>query len=250
MFQTKTATSLDADLGLSQKGLIAIYGFLTIALLVPIWIGTYFPSQNGPEYFLFVHMVKEFNNSDYNYSEYYEFLALVVPNLLFHILVYLLAYIFPIAIATKLILSFCVILLPVSVFYLVCTIDTRKILLGFAVFPYAYNHFIPKGYNSFYLSLPLFFFFFGYLIKHIDRLNLKKLVALTILIFFIYLSHMFSFLFAFFIVAIYLVCRGCSVKRLLSVLTIFVPSLLFFYPLCLFHHKPIAQLGWCCGKKV
>ena len=207
---------------------MVLYLFLTIALLVPIWIGEYFPSQNGPEYSLFVHMAKEYDNPEFNYSDYYEFIVLAIPNLLFHIVDYLLSHILPLTTSTKVVLSLCVILLPASVFYFLNIVDPEKLWLGFAIFPYAYNHFIPKGYSSFYLSISLFFFFLGYLIKHIERLNYKKLIWLSFLIFLTYLSHMFSFLFAIAIVIIYFLSKSLSFGLLCKVLTVFIPSSILF----------------------
>jgi hypothetical protein len=201
---------------------------LAIASVVPIWIGKYFPSQNGPEYLLAVQMIKEYFSPDFNYSDYYELTLLIVPNILFHFIVYLLSFVFPLLVASKIALSLSIILLPLSVFYLIRAVDSRKMILGFASFTCVYNYFIPKAYSSFYLSISIFFFLLGYLVKHYERLSLKTLVWLSVLGFLVYIAHMFSFLLAVFVVTVYILIRDQTYKRLLKVLATFIPSFIFF----------------------
>ena len=71
MTQVAEATYGTDYVGFSNRFLVLLFGVLTIASLVPIWIDKYFPSQNGPEYLLAVQMVKEYFNSAFNYSDYY-----------------------------------------------------------------------------------------------------------------------------------------------------------------------------------
>ena len=222
------AVSPELDSGLSRKFLIGTFGFLTIASLVPIWIGEYFPSQNGPEYLLAVQMMKEYFNPIFNYSDYYELIFVLTPNLLFHVVVYLLYSVFPILISSKIALSLNVILLPLGIFYLIKTIHPKKVIFGFGGFPFIYNYFIPKGYNSFYFSIVIFCFFFGYLVKHSDRLHTKNLVWLAILVFLVYMSHVFSFVLAIFIATVYILLRYQSYRAVLKVLAVFIPSCIFF----------------------
>lgn len=207
-----------------------------LASLIPIWVDKYFPSQNGPEYLLIVQMMKEFFNPVFNYSDYYKLDYIVIPNLLFHFLVYLLYQVFPLLISYKIALSLNVILLPLSVFYFIKSVDSRKIIFGFASFVYVYNYFLTKGYDSYYFSIPVFFFCFGYFIKHSKDMRWENYIWLSIGLLILFLSHIFSYALSIFIIPVYVLLHDQNCRKLSKVITAFIPSfiLLGYYAFFVF----------------
>lgn len=200
--------------------------FLMLINLIPIWICKYFPSQNGPEYLLAIHMVREFFNPSFNYSDFYELEFLIVPNLLYHVIIYLLSFIVPLLIADKIAISLNIILFPLSVFYFISSVDSKKVIIGLVSFTFIYNYFLLKGYSSFYFSITVFFFFFGYLIRHFENNSIKNLIWLSILGIILYLSHVFSFVLAILAITIYTLVHQQGDKKWIKLSIIFMPALI------------------------
>ncbi|MDI6780758.1 MAG: hypothetical protein QME49_01400 [bacterium] len=222
-----------------------IFSFLAVILiiisLIPIWSCTYFPSRHGPGYLLMVEMVKQYFNPAYNYSTYYEIKPYLVPNLLFNITTCLFHLVFPILTAYKLALSVNVILWPLSVFYLIKVINPRKIVLGFVSFLYVYNFFFCFGHNHFCLSVPMFFFIFGYWLKYKDNLTLKNISLLNIFTSLLYLCHLFSFVLLVFVMAVYDVIKDRSIKGILSPIRLFIPGFILLVHYIILN---ITQSSW------
>ncbi|MDI6780754.1 MAG: hypothetical protein QME49_01380 [bacterium] len=217
------------EIVLNRNWFIILIGFLMLASLIPIWICECFPSQNGPGYILVVQMLKEYFNPVFNYSTYYDLNFSLIPNLSFNIIVYLLSFVFPILLSYKIAVSTTVILLPLSVFYFIKIVDPKKIIFGFVSFMYPFNYFQLKGYDCFCFSIPIFFFLFGYLIKHGKQLNAKNITLLSILFLVLYLSHAFSFLLGIFVTLLYMfIYYKRDFKRLLRLMVTFIPALIFF----------------------
>jgi hypothetical protein len=198
------------------------------ASLVPIWSNEYFPTQNGPEYLLVVQMFKEYFNPAFNYSDYYDLNIRLIPNLSFNIIVYLLSFVFPLLVAYKISVSITIILLPLSVFYFIKSVDPKKLIFGFISFMYPYNFFQLKGYDCFCFSIPIFFFLFGYIIRHSNQLNIKNIILLSTLCFIVYLSHMFTFLLTIFVILTYIVIHNKNIKDIVKIIITFIPSCIFF----------------------
>jgi len=93
----------------TKKSYIILAILLIINSLVPIWICKYFPAQNTPGFLLIVQMFKEYDNPAFNYANYYDLKLTLIPHLLFHIIVYLFSFVFPIIMAGKIALSISVI---------------------------------------------------------------------------------------------------------------------------------------------
>lgn len=216
------------DSHVKKNWLVGCALFLMFLSVIPIWLTKYFPTQNAPEYLLLVHMIKEFYNPTYNYYDYYELIPIIVPNILFHFLIYLLYFFFSILTCHKIALSLMILLFPLSVFYFICAVDPRRIVFGFVSFIYTYNYFIFKGYENFYVSLSLFFIFLGYLIKHKNSLSKRNYTILYLLAFLLYLSHIYTFLLAIFIITVYSLIHYKSSGKFFSILAVFIPGFLFF----------------------
>ncbi|MCZ6593924.1 MAG: hypothetical protein O6943_03300 [Bacteroidetes bacterium] len=120
------------------------------------------------------------------------------------------------------------ILLPLSVFYFIKSVDARKIIFGFASFVYVFNYFLAKGYDSYYFSIPVFFFCFGYFVKNYERLRLKNYIGLSIGLLILYLSHVFSYALSIFIIPVYVLLHDQNYRKLSKVMTAFIPSFILF----------------------
>ena len=167
---------------------------LMVLHLLPVWGFKYFPTQDGASHIYNSYVVKEYHNHEnYRLREVYELNATVFPNWTSHALLLLLLYIFPPLVCEKIVLTLCIGLLPLSLFYFLNGIQKRNMVFGLLGFLYAYNYLLHMGFYNFVLSMSLFFFTLGYWWRVKDQLRLANIVVIYVLLLVTYLTHYHSY---------------------------------------------------------
>ena len=178
---------------LSSIGYVTVIVLMVIHLL-PVWGFKYFPTQDGASHIYNAYVVKEYHNHEnYRLREVYDLNATVFPNWTSHALLLLLLYIFPPLVCEKIVLTLCIGLLPLSLFYFLNGIAKRNMVFGLLGFMYAYNYLLHMGFYNFVLSMSLFFFTLGYWWRVKDKLGLTNVVVIYILLLVTYLTHYHSY---------------------------------------------------------
>ncbi len=174
-----------------------VFVVLLILHLLPIWIFSYFPSQDGPSHVYNALVLKEYGqHENYKIRDAWKLNITIFPNWLSHIVLAALLYIFPPVMSEKVFLTIAVGLIPISFFYFLNAVNKdhkEKYLYGWLGFPFAYNYLLYMGFYNYTLSISFFFFSFGYWWKHKDTLQIKHLCIFYILLLLTYLSHIASF---------------------------------------------------------
>ena len=179
--------------GIASVGKIIIISLLVIHLL-PVWVFTYFPTQDGASHIYNAYVLKEYHNHEnYRLREVYELNLTLFPNWTSHAFLALLMYIFPPIMCEKILISICIGLLPLSLFYFLNSVQKGKTLFGLVGFIFAYNYLLHMGFYNFVLSMSLFFFTLGYWWKHRDELTLTNIGVLYVLLIATYLTHYQSY---------------------------------------------------------
>ena len=173
--------------------------YIIVALLVihllPLWVFKYFPNQDGPSHIYNAYVLKDYHkHENYRLREYFKLNLTLFPNWTAHALMTLLMYVFPPLVCEKILLSLCVALLPLSLFYFLDAVNKGKTLFGLLGFIYAYNYLLHMGFYSFALSMPMFFFTLGYWWKHRYKMSLSNIGVLYILLLATYFCHYQSYL--------------------------------------------------------
>jgi hypothetical protein len=169
---------------------------LILIYLIPIWVITYFPSQDGPSHLYNAQILKEYNNSDYKFNEFYDLNLKIFPNWFSHAFLAGLMYVFPPLIAEKLLISIYIILFPLSLFYLINAVNKGNTSFGILGFLFIYNYLFHMGFYNFVLSIPLFFFVLGYWWKNKDSLRYRNIIILNLLICVVFFCHLVSYVLA------------------------------------------------------
>ncbi len=163
--------------------------------LLPVWMVTYFPSQDGPSHIYNAQVFKIYHHHhNFRIRDVYQLNWSPFPNWSGHLLMALLMYVFPPLICEKIILSLCVLGLPLSMLYFLHSIDKRKILFALVGLVYSYHYLLMMGFYNFSLSIPIFFSTLGYWWKHFSKLTFKRLLIFYTLLTLTYFSHFQSFL--------------------------------------------------------
>ena len=179
--------------GIASVGRNVIIALLVIHLL-PVWIFTYFPTQDGASHIYNSYVLKEYHkHENYRLREVYEVRLTLFPNWTSHAFLALLMYVFPPIICEKILISICIGLLPLSLFYFLNRVQKGNAIFGLVGFIFAYNYLLHMGFYNFVLSMSLFFFTLGYWWKHKDKLTLKNIGVMYVLLIATYLTHYQSY---------------------------------------------------------
>ncbi len=171
-----------------------LFILLLLLHLAPLWVFTYFPSQDGPSHIYNAHTLKEHHkHENYTLRDVFKLNLTIFPNWLSHLTMALLLYIFPPIISEKILLTLAVGLVPISFFYFLDAVHKRGFVFGWLGFIFSYNYLLFMGFYSFALSISFFFFSFGYWWKHREELRVVHLIVLYILLLMTYLSHIVSY---------------------------------------------------------
>ena len=174
---------------------------LLVAHLLPLWAFKYFPSQDGASHLYNAYLLKEYNNpAMYKVRECFELNLTLFPNWFSHAFMAGLMFLVPPLIAEKILLSLCIALAPISLFYFLRAIaggnaktpfGSGNQALGLLGFLFAYNYLLHMGFYNFAISVPLFFFILGYWWRHQESMspaNIGVFYALMILLYFCHIS--------------------------------------------------------------
>jgi hypothetical protein len=170
-----------------------LFVLLLAVYLIPIWSFRYFPSSDGPAHVANAHIIREYNNPDHAlFRKYLTFNTTPEPNWSGHLIMAGLMYVVPPLIAEKLLVSLCIVLLPVSIRFVLGVIRPGARFLAFLAFPFTYSSMLHNGFYNFCLSLPLFLFAWGWWMRHRDALTFRKVLTLGMLCLAVFFCHLIS----------------------------------------------------------
>ena len=193
MFNRNIKMTKHESAGIASVGRHVIIALLVIHFL-PVWIFTYFPTQDGASHIYNSYVLKEYHkHENYRLREVYELRLTLFPNWTSHAFLALLMYVFPPIICEKILISICIGLLPLSLFYFLNSVQKGNAIFGLVGFIFAYNYLLHMGFYNFVLSMSLFFFTLGYWWKRRNELTIANIGMLYALLIATYLTHYQSY---------------------------------------------------------
>ncbi len=179
-------------------GVLVLAGVIA-AQLLPIWLLTRFPSQDGPVHLALVHVMREYASPDAQaLRDYFTLNREAVPNwFVYWVLADVLRFVSE-PVAEKILLSAYVILLPLSCRYALGGVarahpqaqDNR--FLAVLALPFTFNFLLGMGFYNFSLSLVAFFVALGWWLRYLkdsDRFKLLPTAILAALFVWVYFCH-------------------------------------------------------------
>ena len=173
---------------------ILIFALLILHIL-PIWLFTYFPSQDGPAHIYNAYVLKSFHDFEEGklMRQYYQLNLTLFPNWFTHAFLALCMYVVSPLFAEKILLSLIVTSLPLSLFYFLNAVQKGKDMYGFLGFLFSYHYLLHMGFYSFSMSVSLFFWTLGYFMKHKSEMSFRKIGILNMLCIATYFCHILSY---------------------------------------------------------
>lgn len=166
---------------------------LTLSSIAPIWVGPYFPSQNGPWFLLTTHMLTHYWDSTYNYSNYYVIPWHPIPHMLHEIIMSMASLCLPLLLAEKVALTINALLLPSSIYYFLRVSNQNNTWPGYLAFTMILSYPFFRGYHDYTLSVSLYFLTLAYWSSHHNKTSSIKIPLLWLLSVFVYLAHLKTF---------------------------------------------------------
>lgn len=166
---------------------------LTLIHVIPIWLITYYPSQDGPCHIFNSFMLKEYSNPQYPlFREFYEINKRLLPNWFSHLTLAGLMYIFSPLVAEKVLLTAYVLLFSAAIYYFLESVERGRNFLGLFGFFFIYNYLLHMGFYNFAYSVPLYLISVGYWWRNRDHFGLKQIAILDLILILNYFCHLVS----------------------------------------------------------
>jgi hypothetical protein len=169
-----------------------IFYFSIALIFIPLWSAVHFPSQDGPLHLYNAILLRDYARPDRpNFREFFRPNG-IVPNWVCpHVLPILLRWFEP-ATAEKVLLSFYIVLFPISVRYCLASVRKHAAPLAIAALPWVPNQFLHMGFEDFCFSLAAFFITLGYYLGRRHRFGYLNAIVLAGLLLATYLTHLLS----------------------------------------------------------
>lgn len=207
-------------------GLLAVFAFLSIACVIPIWTCEYFPSQNGPSLLYIVFMQGKLNSPQYGYSEHFDFHPFPTPYLLQTTALNALFLVFSPVLADKVWITCVVLLRPLSVFYFLRGLGRNPAIYALAALPLLYDFSLMRGYFNYHAGVSIAFLLFGYYVRRRKSWTAGSTVIFNLLVLLQYFTHPVALAVTGVLLAAYEFASTRSPARILAVVVRgYIPSL-------------------------
>jgi len=216
-----------------KLGFGLLFALLSAISLIPLWSVRIPPMQDLWQHLALVDVIHAYDDPGSVYADYFLLPTAPKPNLVYYYLTHLLAYLAPLEVANKLVLSLYVVAFPASFLYLLASFGRSRRLALFA-FPLVYNSMFGYGFVSFILALPILFLTLGTYRRFVaprgPGLNLALGAAAGVLLALVYFTHLHVFLLAALLCFLLLVMHRDGFWGTLLRAAPFAPALVFFVP--------------------
>jgi hypothetical protein len=171
----------------------ALFLFLLLATIAPVWCFRYFPSQDGPAHLENATILREYSWPDREiFRTYYTIDTNPNPNWAGHLILVGLMAVMPPLVAEKVLLTGYLILVPVCMRYALNAVRPGGGALALLAFPLTPNLFFHMGFYNFCYSLALFFLVVGYWLRHREHFGWRETTILSALGLVLYFCHLAS----------------------------------------------------------
>jgi hypothetical protein len=180
-----------------------IVGTMLVICLLPIWLFTYVPTQDGPSHLHIANVLLKYDDPDLSVlSKFYEINWNFQPNLLVYVVLQPLLAVFPPLIAEKVLLTGFVIGLPLAAAYAARLPHGDGIIAALLGIQILYGYTFHMGFYNYSFGLVFCLLGVGYWRRIVDDLQVRSFAVLGTGILFAYFTHIFSALNLLFIIGL------------------------------------------------
>jgi len=172
--------------------------------LIPVWAFTFIPTQDGISHIYNSYILKQWSEPESsNFHQVYELNLTLFPNWANYAFFYLALHFLPPLLAEKIFVSACVLLFPLSFYYLLSAIEKERQVYAWLGFLYSYNYLLHMGFYNFTLAVPLSLIGIGYWWRNRTHFGLFQSAMLNVLLILTYFSHFAPFVLLLFTISFF-----------------------------------------------
>jgi len=238
---------------LTRRTELVAYAVTTGLALIPIWLPSVFPSQDGGAHIYNAHILASLATADdaAHYGDIYTLNFTALANWADHLLLAVLTALFSPAIAEKLLVSGYVIAFAGAARYAAASIRPGQAWIAHLALPLIYTFSVQMGFYNFILCFPLYFLLIGFYWRHRDGHRTRALAGLLLAL---YVLHPLAWLFGVLSLTVIVIANARDVhahghtsarttaRRLLNVWLAAAPGVVLL--LVLIGNEPVETAEW------
>ncbi len=207
-------TERAADDGL-KKGEKICLALCTALCLIPIWLFTYFPTQDGPAHIENAVILTQYHTAGGAFwHQYYLINSFTAPNWLDHLALAALSTVLSPLIAEKFFLTGYIVGLVLAFAYALTCFNRSALFATALIFPFLFNHLFHMGFYSYSCSFIPYLVLLGYFYRHRSDLHRGHMAVFFLLAVLVYLFHPIAFVMAFLFV--FTLCAIDTIRTLMQ----------------------------------
>ena len=181
------------------------FALLALGSALPLFLVRYPPLQDLPQHLAAIRVLHSYNDPGFGFEQYFELDLLRTQYLTYYLTARLLAYLFEVALANKLLLGAVLVGTPWTVRYLLGALG-RDRRLAFLAFPLIYNAHLVLGFFNFVAAIPLAFLGLALAVQQRNRPGVGREALLSLLALLTFFTHVVPF--AFLALGLFLIALG------------------------------------------
>jgi len=212
----------------SALGTGAFFLLLAVILLAPIWLVKYPPLLDFPNHLARTFVLTHLHDAAFHFQQFYSADWGLYPYLLMDLSLLGLQRIFPVFLAGRIFLSFCVLALPLAAWFFLRQANPKEDHLALWALLQAHNLFFLYAFLNFYLSVTLCFVAVGLWLRCLARPSAISWSLLTLVFTAIYFAHLVGFALTGVLVTAYGLLARRRMREMLFTWLMFLPGALCY----------------------
>ena len=172
----------------------AVFLTLVLAAIAPLWIVRHIPLEDLPQHLAAITVLHDFHRPEFRFTEFFELTLGNTQYLSYYLAVHVLAYVFGVELANRIVLSLALAALPYALRSLLRVLGREPAWALFAL-PLTYNAHLILGFLNFVAALPLVFYGLSLAVKERLTPKRKRSVLLAVVALVAFYTHVVPFAF-------------------------------------------------------
>jgi len=202
---------------------------LAFWLLLPLWIVHFPPLLDYPDHLARAFIIFHIDDMSYRFRPFYAVDWGPYPYLGMDVLLAALQHLFSIEIAGRILLSICVISVPIACWWFLRQANPGHDPLVLWTLLLSYNLFFLAGFTNFQLGFALCFLSLGFWLQYLQKPTRLGWLLVLVLLTCTYFMHLLALGIAGIVVLVYSLAARLKFRRLVWSWTLFAPPLIMFF---------------------
>jgi hypothetical protein len=202
---------------------------LAASLLLPLWAVRYPPLLDYPDHLARSFIIFHLDDPAYRFRTLYSIEWGPYPYLGMDVMLVGLQHLLPAEAAGRVLLSICVLLVPVAAWWFLRQANPGHDALAVWTLLLSYSTFFLEGFVNFQLGLGLCFFALGSWLRYLKEPTISHWVPVLVLVTCTYLTHLYAFGICGFVLLAYTFASRIRLRPLFWSCALFLPGVLMFF---------------------